>query len=91
MKLLIVVALVFGWLAVSNADETMTEKAQATSKTATRAAKKGLHRAEEAICGKLTGDSKLQCLAKEAKNNLKEGADVVADKATEVKNKIDTK
>jgi hypothetical protein len=77
-------------VSVSAAEETITEKAAVTTKTIKRNAKKGLHRTKEAFCGKLTGDNKVQCLAKEAKNRLEEGKDSIKDKASEVKNDIDS-
>jgi len=90
MKFLIVVVALLGFLELSSAEETLSEKAQVTTKTATRTVKKAIHRTSEALCGKLTGDSKIECLAKEAKNHLKEGKDVVVDKASEVKNAVDS-
>jgi hypothetical protein len=90
MKLLITSIVLFGCLGICNAEETLTEKAQATGNTATRTAKKGVHRTQEALCGKLTGDNKAQCLAKEAKNHVEEGVDATVDKAKEVKNAVDS-
>jgi hypothetical protein len=90
MKLLILTIALFGFLGVSSAEETMTEKTEVAAKTIKRNAKKGLHRTKEAFCGKLTGENKVQCLAKEAKNRLEEGKDVIKDKASEVKNDIDS-
>lgn len=49
-----------------------------------------MNRTAEALCGKLTGDSKVECLAKKAKNRVHEGTEVVKDKAVEVKNSVDT-
>lgn len=73
------------------AEETLSEKAQATGKSVKRSAKKGLNRTKEAICGKLTGDSKVECMAKEAGNRIEETTDAVKDKASEVKNEVDSK
>ncbi len=90
MKLLILATTLFGFLGLCSAEETMTEKAQTTVNSAKRTTKKGLHRTTESVCGTLTGDNKVQCLAKEAKNRAEEGKDAVKDKATEVKNVIDS-
>lgn len=75
---------------MSSAEETGTEKAEATINTAKRSAKKMIHRSKEAICGKLTGDNKIQCMAKEAKNRMIETKDSVKDKASEIKNNVDS-
>lgn len=75
----------------ASAEETLSEKAQVTGKSVKRSAKKGLNRTKEAICGKLTGDSKVECMAKEAGNRIEETTDVVKDKATEIKNEVDSK
>ncbi len=90
MKLFIASLILFGGLGLSHAEESMTGKVQDTTNSVTRSAKKGMHRTAEAICGKLTGDNKVQCLAKEAKNRVEESKDAVADKVTEVKNKMDS-
>ncbi len=90
MKLLTATLVLFGFLGFSQAEETMGEKVQSTTNSGARMVKKGANRANEAICGKLTGDSKVECLAKQAKNRVTEGADVVKDKATEIKNNVDT-
>lgn len=90
MKLIIATLAIFGFLGLSHAEETLTEKAQVKVKSAKRTAKKGLHRANEAVCGDLTGDSKLECLSKKTKNRLEEGKDSVKDKGTEVKNAVDS-
>ncbi len=91
MKTVLVLAMcIFGFLTVTHAEETIAEKATVTAKDAKRAVKKGYNNAKEAMCGKLTGDSKVECLAKEAKNHVTEGADAVKDKASEVKNAVDS-
>lgn len=76
---------------VSQAEETLAEKAQVTGKSVKRSAKKGVNRTKEAMCGKLTGDSKVECMAKEAGNRIEETTDAVKDKASEVKNEVDSK
>ncbi len=90
MKLLISTMVFFGFLCIAHAEETLTEKTQVTGKSIKRTAKKGLHRTKEALCGKLTGDTKVECLAKQAQNRMEEGQDVVQDKAVEIKNNIDS-
>lgn len=90
MKSLIVFFGLFGFLASSYAEETVVEKAKVEVKAAARSAKKGANRASEYVCGTLTGDSKVECLAKKAKNRVVEAKDVVKDKAVEVKDAVDT-
>lgn len=69
------------------ADETLGEKAEATSNDAARAAKKGVNRAKEAVC--MESDTK--CLAEKAKHRAEEAKDYTKDKASEIKNDIDSK
>lgn len=90
MKLLVVAMCMLGFLTTAQAEETITEKAAATTNSAKRTVKKGYNRTKEAMCGKLTGDSKVECLAKEAKNNVQEGVDATKDKASEIKNSVDS-
>lgn len=90
MKYVLAIFLVLGLTPTSFAEETLSEKAKATAKSAKRGVKKGYNRAEEAMCGKLTGDSKAECLAKEAQNRAEEGVDVIKDKASEVKESLDS-
>jgi hypothetical protein len=89
MKNLVFALLLFGLAHSTFAEETVSEKADKNVKAAHRSVKKGIHRTTEAICGKLTGDNKVQCLAKEAKNRIEDGKDVVVDKVSEIKNKAD--
>lgn len=74
---------------LAHAEETLIEKAEATAKSVAREIKKGANRAEEAACGKLTGDSKAACLAKKAKNRITETAEAASDKAVEIKKSAD--
>lgn len=90
MKYIIATFVLLGFLQTTSAEETLTEKAAVTTKTAKRGVKKAINRTSEAICGKLTGDSKIECLAKEAKNQMTESKDVVVDKASEIKNSVDS-
>lgn len=90
MKAFVVVLAICGLALAAQAEETMTEKAETTVKSAKRSVKKGMNKTSEAMCGKLTGDSKVECVAKQAKNRVQEGTDAVKDKATEIKNNVDS-
>lgn len=89
MKLFLSLIVFVSFISFAQAEETLAEKAQAVTKNVAREIKKGANRAEEAACGKLTGDSQAACLAKKAKNRLSETADSVTDKASEIKNSAD--
>ncbi len=91
-KLIATLAIIgmFGISSVTFAEETLGEKATVTGKDIKRGAKKGAHRFKEEMCGKLTGDSQASCMAKQAKNRATEAKDTVVDKASEVKNAVDT-
>jgi hypothetical protein len=89
MKMLLCTFAILGFVNISSAAETVPEKAEVVAKTATRSVNKGIHRTSEAVCGTLTGDNKLQCLAKKIKNRAQEGKDATVDKASEVKNVVD--
>jgi len=91
MKKVILILALLGFAHAGSAEETVTEKATVTGNKVVRTAKKAANRTAEAVCGTLTGDNKVQCLAKEAKNRMVEGKDAVVDKASEVKNKVDGK
>lgn len=82
-----IIAFSAGTAAVSHAEETLTEKAQDTTRDAKRAVKKGANRVGEALC--MEGD--LKCAAKKAKNRATETKDSAVDKAKEVKESIDSK
>lgn len=69
-----------------HAEETVGEKAQATANDATRAVKKGVHRAEEAVCM----ESDVKCLKEKAANRTEEASDYTKDKTKEIKNSIDS-
>ncbi len=90
MKFVLATLLVFGFVSMGHAEESLGEKAKATTDSAKRGLKKGYNRTKEAACGTLTGDNKVQCLAKKAKNRTEEGVDAVKDKASEVKNSVDS-
>lgn len=70
---------------MSIADETIGEGVTASAKTAKRAAVKGAHRTQEAICP----DGELECGATKVKNRAMEAKAATVDKAEELKNKID--
>lgn len=89
MKLLLSLIALVSLVSTAHAEETIAEKAEAVAKNVVREVKKGANRAEEAACGKLTGDSKAACLAKKAKNRVSETADAITDKATEIKKSAD--
>ena len=90
MKLTIAIMAVLSLSRLCQAEETLAEKTHVQEKTVERGVKKAAHRTEEAFCGKLTGDDKVQCLAKKAKHRIEESKDAVKDKASEVKNDIDS-
>jgi hypothetical protein len=90
MKYILSTLALIGYIGLAHAEETMGEKAKDTMNDAKRATKKGYNRAAEAACGKLTGDNKAECLAKQAKNRTEEGWDATKDKASEVKNSVDS-
>jgi uncharacterized protein YpmB len=91
MKSIMIILICLISLPISSfAEETMAEKAQVNANAVKRAAKKSVHRAEEALCGNLTGESKAECLANKAKHRAQEGVDVTKDKASEVKNAVDS-
>ena len=89
MKTLLTVLLMMGFVSVVNANETVGEKAKATGNKASRAMKKGYNRTKEAACGKLTGDSKAECMAKKAKHRAEEMKEKGVDKFDKAKNKVD--
>jgi hypothetical protein len=90
MKILIILIALMCCGGTTFAKETLTEKSKVMVNSSQRSAKKALHRTKESACGKLTGASKAECLAEVAKNRLEEGKDAVKDKASEVKNKVDS-
>jgi|GEM_PF-2003492 len=90
MKLLTTTILLLCFAGSLPAEETMSEKAEVKVNSAKRTMKKGMNRTKEAVCGKLTGDNKVECLAEEAKNRMGEVTDSVSDKASEIKNNVDS-
>lgn len=71
----------------AGAEQTAPEKAKVVVNDTARAAKKGVHRVEEAVCLK----SDAACLARKAKNRSIEASDKAKDKVEEVKDKVDRK
>lgn len=86
MKKIVIALALFGFLgATAHAEETMGEKAKATTNDVKRGVKKGVNRTKEAFCAE--GDVK--CLKDKAANRIEEGVDATKDKAKEVKNNVD--
>lgn len=85
MKHLIMLFAVAGFVGAAHAEETTAEKGAAKMNDAKRAAKKGMHKAEEAVCAE--GDAK--CAAKKMGHKAGEAADTAKDKAKEGVNKVD--
>ncbi len=69
--------------------ETPSEKMKVQTDNIKRSLQKAVNRTDEEACGTLTGDSKIECLSKKAKNRAIETKDVIIDKSNELKNKID--
>ena len=90
MKQIILIISLLAFTGFAHAEETMGEKAEAKTKDVHRSMKKGAHRAEEKMCGKLTGEAKTTCMAKKAKHRVEETKDAVKDEASEMKNKMDS-
>lgn len=86
MKTLIMTLALTGLTGLAYAEETVSEKAQATANDAARSVKKGAHRAQEAVCA----ESDTKCLEQKAKHRAEEGKDYVKDKSKEMKNDVDS-
>lgn len=86
MKALIMTVALLGVTGLVYAEETIGEKAEAAGNDATRSVKKGVNRAQEAVCAE--GDVK--CLSEKAKHRAEEGTDYSKDKANELKNTMDS-
>lgn len=86
MKSLIMAVALMGMTGIAYCEETIGEKAEATTNDATRSVKKGVNRAKEAVCGE--GDVK--CLSEKAKHRAEEGKDYSTDKVKELKNDVDS-
>jgi len=86
MKALLMTLVLLGSVVPLHAEETIGEKTEATAKDVKRSVKKGAHRTKEVLCAK--GDAK--CLAQKGKHRVEEGVDATKDKASEIKNDVDT-
>lgn len=85
MKAIIFGLALTGLIGIVHADETVGEKAKATTNDAGRSVKKTVHHVQEATC--TSGDAK--CLAQKAKHRTGEATDYTKDKASEIKNDVD--
>lgn len=90
MKTIITVLVLLGFICTGCSDQTTAEKIQVEKDSLQRSVNKTINRAEEDVCGTLTGENRVQCLAKKVKNRAEESADVVVDKASEIKGKVDS-
>ena len=91
MKKIIFAMCLIAMLNAASAEETVSEKAQVGMNSVGRGTKKMVDNTKDALCGKLTGDSKLSCLAKKTKHKVQQGVDTVKDKESEIKNDLDSK
>lgn len=69
----------------AHATETLPEKGEAVSKDIKREANKAVDRIEEATCT----DTDVECAKKKIENRAEEGKDLIKDKSSEIKNKVD--
>ena len=77
--------LLLAGIPIVHSDETITEKAGASSNNVKRGIKKGAHRAEEIFCAA----SDTECAARKAGNRIIEAKDATVDAAVKMKNKVD--
>jgi len=68
-----------------NAAETVSEKAEAVKNDIKRDAQKSINRIEEATC---TGTD-IDCAKQKIENRAEEAKEVIRDKSSEIKNKVD--
>ena len=73
------------FFSTAHATETLPEKSEAVSKDIKREANKAVDRIEEGTCT----DTDVECTKKKLENRGKEGTDLIEDKSSEMKNKID--
>ncbi|AEJ01851.1 hypothetical protein Nit79A3_2060 [Nitrosomonas sp. Is79A3] len=73
------------FFSTAHAAETLPEKSEAVSKDIKREANKAVDRIEEGTCT----DTDVECTKKKLENRGKEGTDLIKDKSSEMKNKID--
>jgi hypothetical protein len=83
--------LLFGLIAASftfsnvHATETVTEKTEAVKKDIKRDAHESMHRVDESAC---TGTD-AECAKRKAEHRTEETKEVIKDKSSETKNKVD--
>ena len=87
MKYLLVTALIAASIIFSNvhAGESVTEKTEAIKKDVKRDAHESMHRVDEAAC---TGTD-AECAKRKIEHRSEETKEVIKDKSTEMKNKVD--
>lgn len=73
------------FFSTAHAAETLPEKGEAVSKDIKREANKAVDRIEEGTCT----DNDIECAKKKIENRAEEGKDLIKDKSSEMKNKID--
>lgn len=82
------VAIVSLYLTTAWAEETTAEKIEHTKNKVSDSVKSNARKAEEKVCEVVNG--KLECIVKKAKNSVKNAADSVGTKVSEIKNKLDS-
>jgi len=87
MKYLLLIGLIAASFILSNvhAGETVTEKTEAIKKDVKRGAHESMHRVDEAAC---TGTD-TECAKQKVEHRSEEAKEVIKDKSTEMKNKVD--
>jgi hypothetical protein len=78
MKILLILAIVFGSACAYSKDGSPEEKAEEARKDAKRAIEKGARKVEDKTCRLVSGT--LKCAAKKAKHDIQNHADEVEDK-----------
>ncbi|WP_394807507.1 hypothetical protein [Nitrosomonas sp.] len=73
------------FFSTAHATETLTEKSDATKRDIQRDANKAVDRVDEATCT----DTDAECAKRKMGNRAEEGKDLIKDKSSEMKNKID--
>lgn len=87
MKLsnLLIILILSLFISTTHATETLPEKSEATKNDIKRDANKAIDRVDEVTC---TGTD-AECAKKKIENRAEEGKDLIKDKSSEIKNKID--
>ncbi|MDO8333525.1 MAG: YtxH domain-containing protein [Nitrosomonas sp.] len=73
------------FISTAHATETLPEKSETTKNDIKRDANKAIDRVDEATC---TGTD-AECAKRKIENRAEEGKDLIKDKSSEIKNKID--